>query len=80
MDTLRDQSRGGGRLVLPVGLQLADGTVVSGKSVDTGLDEDKSELGVLVLLEGLKVCANRDGLLDEAVQILGDRRSQAVLL
>lgn len=37
----------------------------SGKSVDPGLDENESELGVLVLSELTEVGSDSDGLLDD---------------
>jgi len=41
--------------------------------VDTGLDENEAELGVLVLaVAALEMLADGDGLLDEHVQILWD--------
>jgi len=41
--------------------------------VDAGLDEDESELRVLVLVVLLEVLADGHGLLDEVIQILRDR-------
>eukprot|EP00965_Chrysotila_dentata_P199608 6179489-Pleurochrysis_carterae.AAC.1 len=49
-------------------------------SVDARLDEDESELGVLVAAELVEVLAHGDGLLDEAVEVLGDLGRQAALL
>lgn len=62
--------------------------VVSGQSVDSGLDENhsavilvkaliedgegNSQLGVLVGTVSLEVLSDRDGLLDEVVKVLGD--------
>lgn len=46
------------------------GSVVSGKTVDTGLDQNESELGVLVLSVSLKVLSHVDSLLDQVVEIL----------
>lgn len=60
--TLRDDGAGGSRLVLPGGRQDADGLVVAGQAVDTGLDENEAELGVLVLAVALKVLADGDSL------------------
>lgn len=59
---LSDHGAGGGGLVLPVRGHDADGTVVTGETVDTGLDENEAELGVLVLAVALKVLADGDGL------------------
>lgn len=77
---LRDQGGGGGRLVLPVGIELAGGAVVTSESVDTGFDQNQTELGVLVLAVALKMLAHGDSLLDEHVKILRDGRGEAVLL
>lgn len=76
--SLVDQSRGSGRLVLPVRWQHGNGSVVSGQSVDSGLDQNQSELGVLVLSVSLQVLSDRDSLLDQEVQVLWDLWSQTV--
>lgn len=78
--SLVDQSRGSGRLVLPVWWQHGDGSVVSGQSVDSGLDQNQSELGVLVLSVSLQVLSDRDSLLDQEVQVLWDLWGQTVRL
>ena len=62
------QGGGGGRVVLPVGGQLADALVVAGKAVNTRLDENETELGVLVLAHALKMLADGNGLLDQAAE------------
>ena len=72
MSALSDQSRSGGRLVLPVGGQLAGTLVVAGQAVDARLDENEAELGVLVLAVDLEVLAHVHGLLDQVVQVLRD--------
>ena len=46
---LTDEGRGGGGLVLPRGGQHLLLLVVARKPVDTGLDQNQPELGVLVL-------------------------------
>lgn len=66
-----EEGRGGARLILPVGRQLLPQAVVARKAVDTALNENEAELGVLVLAVALEVLADRDGLFDEAVQVLG---------
>ena len=73
---------GGGRrrLVPPVRRELARGAVVPGEAVDARLDENKAELGVLVLTVALKVLAHGHRLLDKEVQVLRDLRGKAVLL
>lgn len=77
-DNLVDQSRGSGRLVLPVRGQHGDGSVVSSQSVDSGLDQNQSELGVLVLSVSLQVLSDGHSLLDQEVQVLRNVRSQTV--
>lgn len=48
--------------------------------MDTRLDENQAELGVHVLAVALKVLANRNGLLDQVVEVLGDLRSKTLRL
>ena len=50
---LGDDGAGGGGLVLPGGRQDTDGLVVASETVDTRLDENETELGVLVLAVAL---------------------------
>jgi hypothetical protein len=45
--------------------------------VDTRLNENKTELGVLVLAVTLEVLTDGNSLLDEVVQILGELGSEA---
>lgn len=72
---LCDNGAGGGRLVLPGRGQDADGLVVAGETVDTRLDKNEAELGVLVLAVALEVLADSDGLWHIAlVQALCQRR------
>jgi hypothetical protein len=59
---LSDNGAGSSGLVLPGGGQDTDGLVVAGQTVDTGLDENEAELGVLVLAVALKVLADSDSL------------------
>ena len=47
--------------------------------MDTGLDENKAELSVLVLAVGLEVLADGDGLLDEHVEVLWDVGAKAFI-
>lgn len=71
---LSDQGGGGGALVAPGGGQDTDGLVVAGQTVDTGLNQNEAELGVLVLAVALKVLADGDGLGLKVSQIdYGDR-------
>jgi hypothetical protein len=61
---LCDKGGGSGALVAPGGGQDTDGLVVTGQTVDAGLDQNEAELGVLVLAVTLKVLADSDGLDD----------------
>lgn len=73
-----DQSRSSSRLVLPVRWENCDSSVVSGQSVDTGLNQNESELGVLVLSVSLEVLSHSDGLLDQEVEVLWELWSKTV--
>ena len=48
--------------------------------MDSALDENESELAVLILSVSLQVLSNVDSLLDQVVEVLWDLRSEAVLL
>jgi len=48
--------------------------------VDSALDEDEAELAILILSVSLQVLPNVHGLLDQVVEVLGDLRSETVLL
>ena len=74
---LSNKGGGGSGLVTPGGGQDTDGLVVTRQTVDTGLDENETELGVLVLAVALKVLADGNSLLDEVVQILGELGGEA---
>jgi len=60
-------------IVLEVGLDDLLGLVVPRKTVDTTLNENETELGVLVFAVDFKVFANRDGFFDEVVEVFWDR-------
>lgn len=62
---LGNESAGSGGLVLPGGGKDTDRLVVTGKTVDTGLDKNQAELAILVLAVALKVLAHGNGLLDK---------------
>ena len=59
---LCDEGGGGGALVSPGWWKGADGLVVAGETVDTGLDQNEAELAVLVLAVALEVLADGNGL------------------
>lgn len=61
-EDLCDKGAGGRALVSPGGREDTDGLVVTGETVDTGLDENKAELAVLVLSVALEVLPDGDGL------------------
>lgn len=71
-----NQSGSSRRVVLECWRDLLLGFVVSGETVDTGLDQDEAELGVLVLAVGLQVLADGNRLLDEMPEILRDLRGK----
>lgn len=62
MICLGHEGGGGGGLVAPGRRQDADGLVVAGQAVDTRLDQNQAELGVLVLAVALEVLADGDSL------------------
>lgn len=66
-----------GNKLFPDRGQDTNGLVVAGKTVDPGLDENETELGVLVLAVALKVLSDGDGLLDQHVQVLWDLGGEA---
>lgn len=77
---LCDKGRGGSALVPPGRGEGTDGLVVTGETVNTGFDENETELAVLVLAVGLEVLADGDSLLDKHVEVLRDIGAQAVRL
>lgn len=75
---LCDEGGGGRGLVLPGGGKDTDGLVVTGQTVDTGLDENQTELGVLVLAVALEVLADGNSL-ELSCQPTGRRSCDASL-
>ena len=69
---LGDHGRSSSRLVFPVSRKLSGYSVVPGETVDTALDQNKTELRVLVLTVSLQVLSDLNSLLDQHVQILWD--------
>lgn len=76
---LVDKSGSGGGLVLPGRRQNTNRLVVSGKSVDSGLDENESELGVGILSVLIEVLSDGNSLLDKVVKILRNLGGKASL-
>ena len=73
---LGNEGGSGSRVVLERRGDLLLGLVVTSKTVDTRLDQDETELGVLVLAVGLEVLADGDSLFDEVPEVLGDLGSK----
>lgn len=63
MKRLCNESAGGGGLVSPGWWEGSDGLVVTGETVDTGLDKNQAELSIFVLaVTALEMLAYGDGL------------------
>jgi hypothetical protein len=67
-----DEGGGGLGVVLPLVGQTLGAAVVAGQSVDTRLDQNQPVLGILVLAALLQMASDVDGLLDQAVDVLGN--------
>lgn len=77
---LSDHGAGGGTLVLPGGREDTDGLVVAGQTVDTRLDQNETELAVLVVAVTLEVLADGDGLFDQLRSgAQGDNRLKGII-
>ena len=74
-----DKCRGGGRVVFECRWDLLLSLVVAGKTMDTGFDENQSELGVLVFPVGLEVLANGNSLLHEMPEVLGNAGGESCI-
>lgn len=59
---LCNHSTGSSTLVSPGWGEDSNGLIVPGETVNSGLDKNETELGVLVLSVALKMLANSDGL------------------
>lgn len=59
---LCNHGAGSGALVSPGWWEDTDGLVVTGETVDSGLDENETELGVLVLSVALEMLADGNSL------------------
>ena len=68
------------KVLFPVGWELFLSSVVSGESVDSGLNHNESVFGVSVFSELFKVLSDVQSLFDQAVEIFGDRGSAACSL
>ncbi len=65
------------KLLSPLGGELLSTLVVSAQTVNAGLDQNQTVLGILVLLVLLQMLANADGLADQAVDVFGNLWSTA---
>ena len=65
-------------LLFPDGRELLGLLVVTSKTVDSALDKNQPELGVLVFPVPLKVLADGHCFLDQVVEILRDLRSKTM--
>lgn len=63
-------------VLLPGRRESLNRLVVAGEAVDTGLDQNETELGIEVLAVDLKVLTDGHGLLDQEVQVLRDLRGE----
>ena len=61
-----------GALISPCRGQNTHSLVISAEAVNPGLDENESELAVLVLAVALEVLTHSDGFLDQHVEIFWD--------
>jgi hypothetical protein len=61
----------------PVRRKLADFLVVATQPMDTGFNQDKTELRVLILPVALQMLADRHSLLDQAVKVLRNLRRKS---
>ena len=70
--SLSDKSGSSSGLVLESGRDLLLGLVVTSKTVNPGLDQDKTELGVPVFPVNFEVLADGDRLFNEVPEVLRD--------
>lgn len=69
---LGDQGTGVLGVVSPGGRENLGGLEVTRKTVDAGLNQTETVLGIQILAVGFQVLADSDGLLDQVVQVLRD--------
>ena len=67
-------------VVLEVSWDFACLSIVSSDSVDSRLFDSQSVLGVLVISVLLQVLSYGERFLDQVIQVLGNLRSQSILL
>jgi hypothetical protein len=64
-------------LLFPDRRKLASALVVASQAMDAAFNQNKAILTILVLAVALQMLAYGYGLLDEAIQIFGNLRSQS---
>lgn len=72
-----NQCRRGVGIILEVGLNDLLGLVIPRQSVNSTLDENEAEFGVLVFSVDIEMFANRDGFFNEMVKVFGDGGCEA---
>jgi len=77
---LCDQGTGSSAFVSPGWWENTNSLVVTRQTVDTGLDENEAELGVLILSISLEMLTDGNSLLDQHVQIFWDLWCKAIRL
>lgn len=73
-----NQRRRGAGIILEVGLNDLLGLVIPRQSVNSTLDENEAEFGVLVFSVDIEMFADRDGFFDEVVEVFGDGWCEAL--
>ena len=78
--SLSYKSRSCRTFIFPGGWQYTLCFVITGQSVDTRFNQNKTELGILVLTVAFKMLADGNSLLDQEIEIFGQLGSQSLLL
>lgn len=66
--------------ILPVSRNTLGSFVVPSETMDTALDKNEAELGVLILTVPVEMLTNGDGLLNKHVQVLWELRGKTLRL
>lgn len=73
----RNPSKDTKNLLFPHRWELLCFLVIAGKTMDSALDQDQPEFGILVFPVPLEMLSDGNGFLNQMVQILGDFRSKS---
>jgi len=73
---LCNQGRGSRRFVFPGGRKLLGSFVVTGKTVDSALDKNKTEFGVLIFPVSFQMLADGNGLFNQMIHVLWNLRGK----